>query len=210
MTLRPSRWSALALVLVLGACADEEIPTEALRPLAPGSAGYRAYEAVLEPVNAGARGRAAGTVRVETDGERLYVRVEARGLESGARHATQLRGHPAGAAGACPTTDADLDGSGRIDPAEATPAAGPVLVTLDPDPTGLRDPAAFPAASRVGVLEWEGIGPVSDAEARIRAAFGPAAALQPLDRRQVVLHALPAEPGGAGLPVACGSLHRVR
>lgn len=191
-----------ALALLLAACAGEEIPTEGQRTLA--RSGYQAYEAILLPVQAGpGTARVGGRVRVETDGELMFVRVDAHGLAPGAAYAQQLRGRPAGAAGACPAGAADLDGSGVVDPAEVTAGAGPVLVAFDAfgDPT--PESAGVPVADGAGRVQWERIGSMAEAQAVVRTAFGPAAALLPLDRRQIVLQT-------GALPVACGQLQRVR
>jgi hypothetical protein len=213
------------VVLIVGfvgvvACAVEEIPTESDRGLA-GSAGgaFQAYEAALRPLNL-EHGYlvAAGRVRIEVDGDRLAVVVEARGLQPGDRHAVDLRGFPAGARGACPSAAADLDGDGLVRATETTPFAGPVLLSLDGDPAdGWTDAAGFPRASGPeGSIVSERIGSRAEMAAEIEAAYGPAASLLPLDGRQVVIHGaardarLPEGVTAATVPVACGELRRVR
>lgn len=217
---RHSLGAALALGALLSlACAGEEIPTQGERGLGPGARGpdHRVYEARLRPVNAASTDRAStGRLQIEIDGDRAEVLLEARGLASGVRHGQYLRGHPAGASGDCPTGSADVDGDGVIALAEGVAAHGPALLALDDDPLdGVTSPGGFPAAvGPEGGVRWSWVGSLAALDAAVRAAFGPAASLAPLDRRQVVLHGadparLPAGFPAAVLPIACGELQRV-
>ncbi|HUP18739.1 MAG TPA: hypothetical protein VM778_02165 [Gemmatimonadota bacterium] len=220
MTINTVKPTGIALVagLALAACAGEEIPTETGRSLAAGArGGFQAYEAALLPLNrAYGYGVAAGRVRIEVDGDRVAIVVEARGLQPGDRHAVDLRGFPAGARGACPSAAADRDGDGLVRASETTPEAGPVLLSLDGVADGRTDAGSPRAAGPDGVIVWERIGSLTEMAAAVEAGYGPAATLLPLDGRQVVIHGasrdarLPDGVSAAVVPVACGELRRVR
>ena len=144
------------------------------------------WEAVLTPVNAHAGERAVtGRAVLTMDGEgTLSVSMDVRGVDAGQLHVQHIHGHDGEST--CPTPQADADGDGLVSVAEGAPDYGGVLVPLTPFPT--------PDGTRYSYEQtFEGQGDLDPA------------------RRAIVVHgAFVEDDYVVSLPVACGTIDRVR
>ena len=144
------------------------------------------WEAVLTPLNAHAGSRAVtGKAVLTMDGEgTLSVSMDVRGVDAGQLHAQHIHGH--GGEATCPTPQADADGDGLVSVGEGVPDYGGVLVPLMPFPT--------PDGNRYHYEQmFEGQGD-----------------LDPASRAIVVHGAFVEGEYVVSLPVACGTIDRVR
>ena len=144
------------------------------------------WEAILTPLNAHVGPRAVTGKAVLTMDEEgaLTVRLDVKGVVPGQLHAQHIHGHDGEAT--CPTPQADADGDGLVSVGEGVPDYGGVLVPLQPFPT--------PDGTRYSYMEtFEGQGDLEPA------------------RRAIVVHGAFVEGDYVvSLPVACGTIDRVR
>lgn len=144
------------------------------------------WEAILSPLNAHVgQGAVTGKAVLTMDGAgNLTVSLDVKGVVPGQLHPQHIHGH--GGVSTCPTPQADADGDGVVSVGEGVPDYGPVMVSLTPFQT--------PSGSR---YEYE-------------ATFANQGALEP-ERRAIVVHgAFVNGAYDASLPVACGTVERVR
>jgi hypothetical protein len=144
------------------------------------------WEAILSPLNAHVgRGAVTGKAVLTMDGiGNLTVSLDVKGVVPGQLHPQHIHGH--GGVSTCPTPQADANGDGVVSVGEGVPDYGPVLVSLTPFQT--------PPSTR---YEYE-------------ATFANQGALEP-ERRAIVVHgAFVNGVYDASLPVACGTVERVR
>jgi len=144
------------------------------------------WVAILTPLNAHVGRQAVtgmATLTMDASGT-LAVTLDVKGVVAGQLHAQHIHGH--GGDATCPTPQADADGDGVISVGEGVPDYGPVLVPLTPFQT--------PADSRYSYEQ----------------TFPNQGALDP-ERRAIVIHgAFVDGTYVASLPVACGTIERVR
>ena len=143
------------------------------------------WEAILKPLNAHVGPRAVtGKAVLTMDEGALTVRLDVKGVVAGQLHAQHIHGHDGEAT--CPGPQADADGDGVVSVGEGVPDYGPVLVPLAPFPT--------PDGNRYHFEEtFEGQGDLEPA------------------RRAIVVHGAFVDGDYVvSLPVACGTLARVR
>lgn len=113
----------ITLLLAIG------LPVAALA----GKGGTQTYMADLQPLNGGLSDGEATLVR---DGDQLTIEIQADGLDD-VFHIMHIHGfETARGTGVCPTPDADANGDGFVDLAEGLPDYGPILLNIDPFPTG--------------------------------------------------------------------------
>lgn len=144
------------------------------------------WEAILNPVNAHVGTRAVtGKAVLTMDGSgNLTVSLDVKGVVPGQTHAQHIHGH--GGVSTCPTPQADADGDGLVSVSEGAPDYGPVLVPLTPFQTP------------------------TDSRYTYQATFANQGSLQPEVRAIVVHGAFVDGAYVASLPVACGTVERVR
>lgn len=132
----------------------------------------------LDPLNnSGVDGAASLTLR----GNQLTVQIRATGLVPNQTHPQHIHGLAGTMNATCPTA-AMAGADGVLSLEEGLPAYGPVLLPLDPFPSG--SPVSFQQTYTIDVNN-----------------------LQPLQNRVIVLHgAMVAEQYVASLPVACGEI----
>lgn len=205
-----------ALALALAACSGDQATATRASATQPSEAAAGAdphairdadevYIARLAPLNASTTGRAVtGLATLTVRDGILTVTVETKGLAPSLTHMQHIHALPS-----CPTAAADANGDGIVDFTEGLPFYGPVKVPLDADISNTIA-AGYPVADSDGQISYAASTPV----ATLEAALGG-----PLDLadRTIVVHGVagplpssvsPANP--AALPVACGSITRIR
>jgi hypothetical protein len=182
------------------------------------------YKAELSPLNSkttgsGARGEATFTI----SGDRLTIRITAKGVPPNMEHLQHFHGFAKGdRKSRCPTARDDKNRDGTIDIVETEPAAGVTMVPFDDNPVSMsmvND--TFPMAGADGSYSYEKTVSVKALEA----AFIKKLPGQQLDlgRRVVFLHGVPTStklpaavaslddiPAQVTLPIACGEIKKVR
>jgi hypothetical protein len=158
-----------------------------------------------------------GSANVMRQGDRIRVRLAARGLSPTLPHAVHIHGKNAGELAFCPGANrrADLVDDGLIETVEGVPDYGPVQVSFttrgDTSERSLLALDRFPVASRTGRLTYK------------RNFSIPTAVAQRLEEKHIVIHGDDLDRDGqyggrttalgapleAELPVACGELNRV-
>lgn len=180
-----------AFVLTLAACSDAAeplAPTESLSAQRVASGRQLegpVWEAVLTPLNARAGQRAVtGRAILTMEDGTLTAMVDVRGVVPGQVHPQHIHGHDGEST--CPTPQADADGDGLVSVGEGAPSYGAVMVPLTPFPT--------PEGTRYHYEQM----------------FEDQGDLEPA-RRAIVVHGAYVDGEYvASLPVACGTLERVR
>jgi hypothetical protein len=158
-----------------------------------------------------------GSADVMRHGNRIRVRLAARGLSPRLPHAVHIHGKDAGELAFCPGANrrADLVDDGLIETVEGVPDYGPVQVSLttrgDTSERSVLALDRFPIASGKGRLTYK------------RSFSIPTAVAQRLEEKHIVIHGDDLDRDGqyggrttalgapleAELPVACGELVRV-
>lgn len=188
--------SMAALVVLVAACADGQepagvqaetlVPSEATADaMNPRQAEGPVWEAVLTPLNAHATRQAVtGKATLTMDGDELTVMLDVKGVVPGHLHPQHIHGHDG--VSTCPTPRADANGDGFVSVGEGAPNYGPVLVPLTAFPT--------PDGSRYHYEQ----------------TFTGQGGLEP-ERRAIVVHGTFVDGAyDASMPVACGTVERVR
>jgi len=147
-----------------------------------------------------------GQATVAVEGDELTVAVDAEGTVAEQVHAQHIHGGTDGMTSACPTTDADSDGNGRISVSEGAPAYGGILVPLDGSldaAEGLGDLDTFPVADANGAYAYDGSIATADLAVNESRSFDDLS----LENHAIVVHGAVVDGSyKATLPVACGPL----
>lgn len=181
------------------------------------------YKAELVPLNEKTSGsRAGGEATFTISGDRLTIRVTARGAPPNMEHLQHFHGFANGdRTSGCPAAGDDKNGDGIIDIAETEPVAGTTMVPFDADPTGMSAVNdTFPRAGADGSYSYEKTVSLKALEAAFTTKF-PGQKLD-LDRRVVFLHGVPTStklpataasldhlPAQMLLPIACGEIKKL-
>ncbi len=181
------------------------------------------YKAELSPLNAKTTGsEASGEATFTISGDRLTIRVTAKGVPPNMEHLQHFHGFAKGdRSSRCPTAGADKNGDGIIDIVETEPVAGTTMVPFDADPVGMSAVNdTFPRAGADGSDSYEKTVSLKALEAAFTRKF-PGQQLD-LDRRVVFLHGVPTStelpatvasldhlPAQMLLPIACGEIKKV-
>ena len=182
-------------VLLMAGCSDQDEPmgvqADALTADAPAAAMNArqmegpVWEAILTPLNAHVGPRAVtGKAVLTMDEGTLNVMLDVKGVVPGQLHAQHIHGHDGEST--CPTPQADADDDGLISVGEGAPDYGGVLVPLTPFQT--------PDGSRYMYQQ----------------TFEDQGDLEPARRAIVVHGAFVDGEYVVSLPVACGTIKRVR
>lgn len=208
--------TAATLALVFGA---------ASAALAAGSGSHpqAAYVAHLHPMNSKVTGlHTTGEARFSVVGDQLTISLKAEGLPPNIVHWQHFHGFADNHAATCPSAAADVNGDGIIDLIETEVAAGTTMVPFTDDPVAM-DVAhgTYPKASAAGTYTYQQTVSLKG----LTAAFAKAFNDQTLDleRRVVFIHGVVATsslpvsvaslgpiPAHVTLPIACGSIERVK
>jgi len=181
------------------------------------------YKAALSPLNVKTTGSSAsGEATFTISGDRLTIRVTAKGMSPNMEHLQHFHGFATGdRTSRCPAARDDKNGDGVIDIVETEPAAGTTMVPFDADPIGMSAVnETFPRAGADGGYSYEKTVSLKALEAAFTKKF-PGQQLG-LDRRVVFLHGVPAAtklpataasldhlPAQMLLPIACGQIKKV-
>jgi len=179
------------------------------------------HKAMLEPVphdlQADHGSNVRGTAHVMRRGNRVMVKVRARGLSPRMPHAVHIHGKNAGELAFCPGADrrAGIVDDRLIETAEGVPDYGPVQVSFttrgDTSENSVLALDRFPVALRNGTLHYT------------RTFSIPSAVAQRLEEKHIVVHGDDLDRDGkyggrttalgapleGELPVACGQLKRI-
>jgi len=182
------------------------------------------YKAELAPLNEKTSGsRSGGEATFTISGDRLTIRVTAKGAPPNMGHLQHFHGFANGdRTSRCPAAGDDKNGDGIIDIVETEPVAGTTMVPFDADPIGMSAVNdTFPRAGADGSFSYEKTVSLKALEAAFAKKF-PGQQLD-LDRRVVFLHGIPAStklpatvasldhiPAQVVLPIACGAIKKVR
>lgn len=209
--------ATLAGLAFAASCQRDDPATPVSPPRAAGVvSGGEVYVAQLTPLNAHVKSDEAVTGRatVVVEGGRIRVTVEARGLTPNILHMQHIHGKADGSASACPSPQRDVNGDGVVDVGEGAPDYGPVIVPLDADLT-TSAAVGYPVADARGRFSYASPSASVAAVTVAAQALVPVAALD-LAQRAIVIHGVDPVVSGlpagvaAGLPMACGTLRRVR
>jgi len=179
------------------------------------------HKAMLKPVphdpQADHGSNVRGMADVMRQGDRVVVKLKARGLSPNLPHAVHIHGKDAGELALCPGGNrrAGTVDDGLIETVEGVPDYGPVQVSFttrgDTSEKSVLALDRFPVAFRDGKLSYE------------RSFLIPSAIPQRLEEKHIVIHGDDLDRDGkyggrttalgapleAELPVACGELHRM-
>lgn len=181
------------------------------------------YKAKLLPLNAKTTGSdASGEATFTISGDRLTIKITAKGVPSNMEHLQHFHGFATGdATSRCPTARDDKNNDGIIDMVETEPAAGTTMVPFHDDPVSMaivND--TYPKAGPDGSYSYEKTVSLKALET----AFAKRFPGQRLDfaRRVVFLHGIPTAtelpatvasldhiPAQVTLPIACGAIRKV-
>jgi len=181
------------------------------------------YKAELSALNEKAAGSAAsGEATFTISGDRLTIRIRAKGVSPNMEHLQHFHGFAkSDRTSRCPTARDDKNGDGIIDIVETEPAAGTTMVPFDVDPVGMSAVNdTFPRAGAGGSYSYEKTVSLKALEAAFAKQFR--GQQLGLDRRVVFLHGVPTTtklpvtvasldhlPAQVVLPIACGEIRRV-
>jgi hypothetical protein len=176
------------------------------------------YKAELSPLNAKTTGSdASGEATFTISGDRLTIRVTAKGVPPNMEHLQHFHGFAKGdRISRCPTAGDDKNGDGIIDIVETEPVAGTTMVPFDADPVGMSAVNdTFPRAGADGSYSYQKTVSLKALEAAFTKKF--AGQRLDFDRRVVFLHGVPPStelpataasldhlPAQLLLPIACG------
>ena len=186
------------------------------------------YEAKLLPLNAKTTGSdASGEATFTISGDRLIIRVTAKGVPPNMEHLQHFHGFATGeGTSRCPTARDDKNGDGIIDDGiidmvETEPVAGTTMVPFHDDPVSraiVND--TYPKAGPDGSYSYEKTVSLKALEVAFAKKF-PGQRLH-LARRVVFLHGVPTAtklpatvasldhiPAQVTLPIACGPIRKV-
>jgi hypothetical protein len=181
------------------------------------------YKAELSPLNVKTTGsKASGEATFTISGDRLRIRVTARGVPPNMEHLQHLHGFAKGdRTSRCPTARDGKNGDGIIDMVETEPVAGTTMVPFHNDPVSMtivND--TCPRAGVDGSYSYEETVSLK----ALTATFIKTYSGQQLDfdLRVVFLHGVPTAtklpptagsldhiPAQVTLPIACGEIRRV-
>jgi len=181
------------------------------------------YVAHLHPMNSKVTGlQTTGEARFSIDGDQLTISVKAHGLPPNLVHWQHFHGFTDNRSAACPSAAADVNGDGIIDLMETVPAAGTTMVPFTDDPVAM-DVAhgIYPKASAAGTYTYKQTMSLKGLTAAFAKAFNDQNL--DLDKRVLFIHGvvptskLPATvaslgpiPADVTLPIACGTIERVK
>ncbi len=203
---------------VLGACLSMGMAGAALGRDAPTTV----YVAHLAPLNSKVTGsNASGEARFTIKGDRLTIRIDAKGLPPGIMHLQHFHGFKDNREATCPTPAADVNGDGIIDLIETGPMSGTTMVPFHNDPVSMQIVNdTYPKASAAGSYHYKKTVSLSALKAAFAKAFDDPQL--DLDKRVVYIHgifpstSLPASVASLGkipaqvtIPIACGKIERV-
>lgn len=200
---------------------------------APASAmsGGKNYTANLTPLN---NSGVYGTSQLNLRGRDLDVKLKATGLVPGQVHVVHIHGKLDGEDAKCPTIAQDTNHDGFVSVFEGAPKYGPIKLNLTspqtafgPNPNtvlfapfaGVPKISDFPKVSAAGKLDYDNHYTFDMSKKADRQAY---ASLTPLSEQHIVIHGAYAPEnvdtaGGSSatvydplLPVACGTINRVR
>jgi hypothetical protein len=182
------------------------------------------YKAELAPLNAKTTGSdASGEATFMISGDRLTIRVTAKGVPPNMEHLQHFHGFAKGdRISRCPTAGDDKNGDGIIDIVEPESVAGTTMVPFDADPVGMSAVNdTFPRAGADGSFSYEKTVSLKALETAFTKKFS--GQQLDLDRRVVFLHGIPAStklpatvasldhiPAQVVLPIACGAIKKIR
>ena len=141
------------------------------------------YKVNLSPLNSSG---VYGEVEFKLRGNKLYVEIEAYGLEVGKPHPQHIHGFNAPVKqSSCPGMEADTNADGIVSVQEGAPSYGPILLPLTP----------FDLVNANGSLKYEASFTINPST------------VVPLEKRAVVLHGMTVNNQYIpSLPVACGRI----
>ena len=182
------------------------------------------YKAELSPLNAKTTGSdASGEATFRISGDRLTIRVTAKGVPPNMEHLQHFHGFAKGdRISRCPTAGDDKNGDGIIDIVETEPVAGTTVVPFDADPVGMSAVNdTFPRAGADGSYSYQKTVSLKALEAAFTKKF--AGQRLDFDRRVVFLHGVPPStelpataasldhlPAQLLLPIACGEIRAAK
>ncbi|MEO6947152.1 MAG: hypothetical protein ABI150_11400 [Nitrobacter sp.] len=206
----------VALVALSGALAGGTFPVHAAN-------ADTVYKAELSPLNEKTTGsNPTGEATLTISGDRLTIRVTAKGVPPNMEHLQHFHGFATGdGTSRCPTAHDDKDSDGIIDIVETEPVAGTTMVPFHDDPVSMaivND--TYPKAGPNGSYSYTKTVSLKALEA----AFAKKFPGQRLDfaRRVVFLHGVPTAmklpatvtslghiPAQVTLPIACGEIKKI-
>lgn len=216
-----AQWTGIGLAItqaVLAAAGSAGLPAAA-----GAQESTAVYVAHLSALNTRLTGRAAaGEAEFTIKGDSLTIDVDASGLPQDLTHWQHFHGFPDGRQSTCPVASADANGDGIIDVTETGPMAGATMVPFSGDPVSMDVPGGtYPKASATGKLKYRQTVSLSALQAAFAKTFD--GQRLDLDRRVVFIHGIPAAtklpasvaslgsiPGQVTLPIACGTIRRVK
>jgi len=201
---------------VLAVCAGGTLVAHA----ANSDVTYKAELSALDEMTTSSK--ASGEATFTISGDRLTIRVTAKGVPSNMEHLQHFHGFATGdRASRCPTARDDKNGDEIIDMVETEPVAGTTMVPLHDDPVSMaivND--TYPRAGADGSYSYEKTVSLKSLKAAFTKKF-PGQRLD-LDRRLVFLHGVPTAtkipvtvasldhiPAQVTLPIACGKIKKV-
>jgi len=206
---------AATLAWAFAAASDARAPADS------GGRSKTVFVAHLHPLNSTVTGlQTSGEARFTVIGDKLTIRITARGLPPNLVHWQHFHGFADNRAASCPGAAADVNQDGIVDLIETEPAAGTTMVPFSEDPVAM-DVAhgAYPKASVGGTYTYQETVSLSELTAAFAKAFNDP--MLDLDRRVVFIHGvlasshLPASvaslgpiPANVTLPIACGRIER--
>ncbi|MGB7600154.1 MAG: hypothetical protein WBM24_07605 [Candidatus Sulfotelmatobacter sp.] len=208
------RMIMMGVFAIAGAACVAPAPARAETPTA--------YVAKLVPMDSKVTGLdATGEARFTVSGDRLTIRITAKGAPPDIVHWQHFQGFKDGRVATCPTAAADVNHDGIIDLIETEPAAGTTMVPFDDNPAGMdvaRD--MYPAASAAGTYDYQQVVSLKVLRTAFAKAFGSPDL--DLDRRVIFVHGIPPTtklpasvaslgtiPAQVTLPIACGKIERI-
>jgi hypothetical protein len=174
------------------------------RPDAAAGQAGTVYRATLESLNDSG---VEGVAKIQVQGGRFTVQVNARGHVPGKPHPQHIHAKPGGGESTCPPASADQNGDGLVSVGEGGPFYGPVFVPLDGslgEAEGLGEIPTFPnPGNQGGAITYRQTIGLSELGTNFDAPLN-------LEKRVIVLHGENVEGDYVPtLPVACGSIKQV-
>jgi hypothetical protein len=181
------------------------------------------YVAQLHPMNTKVTGlQTTGESRFAIHGDSLTITVRVKGAPPNLTHWQHFHGFTDNHKATCASQSADSNGDGVIDLVETEPVSGTTMLPFIDDPISMNvADGTYPKASAAGTYEYQRTISLRAMDAAFAKAFHDSHL--DFDRRVVLVHGvgadvkLPASVASLGtipphvtLPIACGTIERVR